>query len=79
LHIRPTNTLESHPGGANPTSVIAGLQQVLTRLIEITATPEQRERWRGMLATVMGLDDATIRRFGLGSMLLGLFLLYLAN
>ena len=36
-------------------------------------------RWRGMLATVVGLDDATIRRFGLGSMLLGLFLLYLVN
>lgn len=36
-------------------------------------------RWRGMLSTVVGLDDATIRRFGLGSMLLGLFLLYLVN
>lgn len=36
-------------------------------------------RWRGMLSAVVGLDDATIRRFGLGSMLLGLFLLYLVN
>jgi len=52
LHIRPTNTLEGHPGGANPTSVIAGLHQVLTRLIEISGEPEKRERWRGILATL---------------------------
>ncbi len=36
-------------------------------------------RWRGMLATVVLLDDATIRRFGLGSMLFGLGVLYLVN
>lgn len=36
-------------------------------------------RWRSMLATVALLDDATIRRFGLGSMLFGLGLLYLIN
>jgi len=36
-------------------------------------------RWRGAVAMVVQLDDATIRRFGLGSMLFGLFLLYLVN
>lgn len=36
-------------------------------------------RWRGMLAAVALLDDATIRRFGLGSMLFGLGMLYLVN
>ena len=36
-------------------------------------------RWRVMLATVARLDDASIRRFGLGSMALGVALLYLVN
>ncbi|MFK7830950.1 MAG: DUF2065 domain-containing protein [Congregibacter sp.] len=36
-------------------------------------------RWRSMVATVAQLDDASIRRFGLGSMLLGLVILYLVN
>jgi hypothetical protein len=49
LHIKPTNTLERHPGGSNPTSVIAGLHQVLVRLMQITEDKEKRERWRGML------------------------------
>lgn len=33
-------------------------------------------RWREMLASVAQLGDRTIRRIGLGSMLLGLFMLY---
>ena len=36
-------------------------------------------RWKSMIATVALLDDAAIRRFGLGSMLFGLALLYLIN
>lgn len=36
-------------------------------------------RWRSMIATIAQLDDASIRRFGLGSMLFGLVLLYLVN
>lgn len=36
-------------------------------------------RWRVMLAAVARLDDASIRRFGLGSMALGVALLYLVN
>lgn len=36
-------------------------------------------RWRSMIATVLQLDDAGIRRFGLGSMLFGVVLLYLVH
>ncbi|MHA7817743.1 MAG: DUF2065 domain-containing protein [Pseudohaliea sp.] len=36
-------------------------------------------RWRRMVVLVAQLDDRTIRRFGLGSMLVGLGLLYLVN
>lgn len=36
-------------------------------------------RWRSMIATVAQLDDAAIRRFGLGSMLFGVVMLYLVN
>lgn len=36
-------------------------------------------RWRAMLAAVARLDDASIRRFGLCSMALGVLLLYLVN
>ncbi|WP_116367145.1 DUF2065 domain-containing protein [Parahaliea mediterranea] len=35
--------------------------------------------WREMLATVGRLDDRTIRKIGLGSMLAGLLLLYWVN
>lgn len=33
-------------------------------------------RWREMLAAVGQMEDRTIRRIGLGSMLLGLLMLY---
>ncbi|KGE05189.1 DUF2065 domain-containing protein [Pseudohaliea rubra] len=36
-------------------------------------------RWRSMVVLVAQLDDRAIRRFGFGSMLLGLGLLYLVN
>jgi uncharacterized protein YjeT (DUF2065 family) len=36
-------------------------------------------RWRAMIATVAQLDDASIRRFGLVSMALGVALLYLVH
>jgi hypothetical protein len=36
-------------------------------------------RWRRMVVLVAQLDDRAIRRFGLGSMLVGLGLLYLVN
>lgn len=36
-------------------------------------------RWRNMLATVNDIDDRVIRNIGLGSMLFGIFLLYLVN
>ncbi|WP_439101593.1 DUF2065 domain-containing protein [Congregibacter sp.] len=37
------------------------------------------ERWRSMIATVAQLDDDAIRRFGLGSMLFGVVMLYLVH
>jgi len=36
-------------------------------------------RWRNMLALVAQMEDRVIRNIGLGSMLLGLVLLYLVN
>ena len=36
-------------------------------------------RWRNMLAMVGEMDDRVIRNIGLGSMLLGLVILYLVN
>ncbi len=36
-------------------------------------------RWRAMIASVAALDDRSIRRFGLGSMLFGVVMLYLVN
>ena len=35
--------------------------------------------WRVLIASVAQLDDASIRRFGLGSMLFGVLMLYLVN
>ena len=36
-------------------------------------------RWRQAIATIAQMEDRHIRNFGLGSMLFGLFLLYLVN
>ena len=36
-------------------------------------------RWRQMVVTVAQMEDRVIRNFGLGSMLFGLFMLYLVN
>ena len=36
-------------------------------------------RWRQMVETVAQMEDRVIRNFGLGSMLFGLFVLYLVN
>ena len=36
-------------------------------------------RWRALVATAAQLDDASIRRFGLGSMVVGIVILYLVN
>ncbi|HSP41496.1 MAG TPA: DUF5703 domain-containing protein, partial [Luteolibacter sp.] len=49
LRIHPSNTLEGHPNATNPTSVIAGLRQVLTRLASITGDAGKKQRWRDML------------------------------
>lgn len=35
--------------------------------------------WRAMIASVATMDDASIRRFGLGSMVFGLIMLYVVN
>lgn len=60
LHIHPSNTLENHPDATNPTSVIAGLHQVLTGLIEITKNPEKKTRWQEILASLPEMPTATI-------------------
>lgn len=63
LHIKPSNTLEGHPGGGNPTSVIAGLRQILTRLIELPSkytTAEKKKRWRDMLTRLPDMPTAEI-------------------
>ena len=63
LHIKPSNTLESHPDGANPTSVIAGLRQILTRLAALPATqtsPEKKKRWLEMLGRLPEMPTAVI-------------------
>lgn len=36
-------------------------------------------RWRAMMMTVARLDDSSLRRFGLVSMVIGVVLLYLVN
>ena len=36
-------------------------------------------RWRQMVVSVAQMEDRVIRNFGLGSMLFGLFVLYLVN
>lgn len=36
-------------------------------------------RWRDMLALVAQMEDRVIRNIGLGSMLLGILLLYIVN
>ena len=36
-------------------------------------------RWRQMIVTVAQMEDRVIRNFGLGSILFGLFVLYLVN
>ncbi|MEE4107901.1 MAG: DUF2065 domain-containing protein [Halieaceae bacterium] len=36
-------------------------------------------RWRAMMMTVARLDDSSLRRFGLVSMVFGVLLLYLVN
>ena len=36
-------------------------------------------RWRHMMSQVVQMEDKIIRNFGLGSMIFGLFLLYIFN
>ncbi len=60
LNITPTNTLEGHPKGANPTSVIAGLESVLEGLLVITEDSEKKQRWQGILATLPEMPSKRI-------------------
>jgi len=60
LHIHPTNTLEGHPGGSNPTSVIAGLQRVLGGLIDLTTDKAKAQRWQDMLAILPDMPTAKV-------------------
>lgn len=60
LHITPTNTLEGHHQGANPTSVIAGLESVLGGLIAITKDPAKQLRWLDMLGRLPDKPTAEV-------------------
>jgi hypothetical protein len=60
LHIHPANTLETHPDSTNPTSVIAGLHQVLGALIKITRDAEKKTRWQEMLASLPDMPTAEV-------------------
>jgi len=60
LHITPTNTLEGHPKGANPTSVIAGIESVLTGLIPLSKDTDKQKRWTAMLDTLPEKPTAMI-------------------
>jgi hypothetical protein len=60
LHISPSNTLENHSGGGNPTSVVAGLHQVLGRLIEMADDVEKRGRWQRILATLPDMPTGEV-------------------
>ena len=63
LHIKPSNTLEGHPRGANPTSVIAGLRKVLTRLAELPenyTSAKKKRRWLKMLARLPEMPTAVV-------------------
>ena len=37
------------------------------------------DRWRQMMTLVAQMEDRVVRNFGLGSMILGLILLYIVN
>lgn len=60
LRIHPSNTLEGHPNATNPTSVIAGLRQVLARLASITRDAEKKKRWQDILATLPEMPTAEV-------------------
>lgn len=56
-------------------AVACCLVLVLEGLLPFLSPP----RWKAMLAQVLTLDDRLVRRIGLGSMLLGVALLYVIN
>ncbi|HEX5790593.1 MAG TPA: DUF5703 domain-containing protein [Luteolibacter sp.] len=60
LQIEPTNALEGHPKGANPTSVIAGLRRVLGGLIELNPDASRKQRWEQMLARLPDMPTAVV-------------------
>jgi len=61
LVIYPANTLEGHPDARNPALPIAGLHQILTRLLELPdaySSPERQQRWREILGRLPDLPIA---------------------
>ena len=61
LAIYPANTLEDHWNARNPTSVIAGLTQVLTELSSLPeryASADEKSRWQSILATLPEMPSA---------------------
>jgi hypothetical protein len=60
LHIHPSNALEGHPEATNPTSVIAGLHQVLGGLINISRDETKQKRWREMRSRLPDMPTAVV-------------------
>ena len=61
LLIHPSNALEGHPDATNPTSVIAGLHQVLGGLIDITQDPAKKKRWQEMRERLPDMPTAVVK------------------
>jgi len=67
LAIYPANTLEHHPESRNPTSVIAGLQRVLTELIHLPerySSAEKNKRWQTILDRLPEMPKGNNAAFG---------------
>jgi len=67
LAIYPASTLEHHTDARNPTSVIVGLQRILSELIELPeqyTSTEKRERWHNILGRLPDMPKGHSDRLG---------------
>jgi hypothetical protein len=67
LVIYPANTLECHWGARNPTSVIAGMQRVLSELVELPekyTSAEKKQRWQSILDSLPDMPCGDNEEFG---------------
>ena len=67
LVIYPANTLEAHWDARNPTSVIAGLQRVLSELVTLPekyTSPARKKRWQTILDRLPDMPTGNSDKFG---------------